>query len=105
MARVKGRDVMLDLMDAVAKLESLASAQADEFEALTGKVTVLADNVAVLANNVVALTQGFGRTSSTVRSSEQQLKRVARLLVELAGDHQRIEVLEERVEKLERKAG
>ena len=105
MARAKGRDVMLDLMEAVAKLETLASAHADAFEALTGKVTVLADNVVALADNVVALAQGFSRTNSTVRSSEQQLKRVARLLVELAGDHQRIEVLEERVEKLERKAG
>jgi hypothetical protein len=35
----------------------------------------------------------------------EQLGRVARLIVGLAGDHQRIEGLEDRVEKLERKAG
>ena len=79
---------MLDLMEAVPKLASLASAQADEFEAPRWLCSRRTD-----------------RANSTVRLSEQQLKRVARLLVDLAGDHQRIEVLEERVEKPERKAG
>jgi predicted RNase H-like nuclease (RuvC/YqgF family) len=82
---------MLDLIEAVARLEKLATEHADQFELLAGRVTGLA--------------QDFNRTAAKARATEQQMGRVARLLVELADDHQRIEGLEERVGRLERKAG
>lgn len=82
---------MLDLIEGVAKLELLATEQADRFELLSTRMDLLAQDVTQLAVGA--------------RASGDQLRRVARLIVGLAGDHQRIEGLEERVEKLERKAG
>ena len=75
---------MLDLMEAVGRLKSIAGEHGDQLEGLSA--------------HVVALTR-------SARASQQQLGRVARLLVELADDRTRIAGLEDRVEKLERKAG
>ena len=84
MARAKGRDVMLELMEAVARLEGIATEHSEHFEMLATQVTLLARGA---------------------RASREELGRVARLIVRLADDHQRIEGLEERMDKLERKAG
>ena len=61
-------------------------------------MTAMATQMAITATQVTALMHG-------ARATDLQLGRVARLIVQLAGDHRRIEGLEERVEKLERKAG
>jgi hypothetical protein len=91
MARAKGRDVILQLIESVAELEAIGAEQTERFE-------VLATQMNALTTQVNALTVG-------ARANQAQLGRVARLIVELAGDHQRIEGLEVRVQKLERKAG
>lgn len=91
MARAKGRDVILELMESVAELEAIGAEQTERFE-------VLATQMNALTGQVNALTVG-------ARANQAQLGRVARLIFELAGDHQRIQGLEVRVQKLERKAG
>ena len=91
MARVRGKDVVLDMMDAVARLETIAEEHAAQFETFSAHMETLTAQVSTL-----------GRSA---RASQQQFGRVARLLLALANDHQRIVGLEDRVEKLERRAG
>lgn len=98
MARVRGKDVVLDMMDAVARLETIAEEHAAQFETFSA-------HMETLTAHMETLTAQVGTLGRSARASQQQFGRVARLLVELANDHQRIVGLEGRVEKLERKAG
>ena len=127
MARVKGRDVLLEVMETVAKLEAGATAQAEKLEALAVHAAQAAAEMAALrlelrelsraAKSVEqrvgslepefhALSQGFVDTAKLNRTQQQQIGQLARLINEVAGNsHTRLEDLEERVDALERKAG
>lgn len=119
MARAKGRDVILQLIESVGELEALGAEQTERFEVLAAHVGGMATHVAGIGAQVSALATQVNSLTTQVnamaiqvnalalgaRASQAQLGRVARLIVELASDHQRIEGLEVRVQKLERKAG
>lgn len=120
MARSRGRDVVIDLMDAVAKLEATTTRQADQLEALAAhavatsaemiglsvQVSDVSRRVASLEVEFRALAQGFVESAKLSRTIEQQLGRLARLLGEFAGrSTSRFDDIEGRLEKLERKAG
>ncbi|MDP1823647.1 MAG: hypothetical protein Q8L48_10405 [Archangium sp.] len=90
--------MILELMESVAALEATGAEQTERFDDLATQFGVMATQMSALATQVNALTLG-------ARASQAQLARVARLIFELADDHQRIEGLEVRVGKLERKAG
>lgn len=119
MARAKGRDVILELMESVAALEATGAEQTERFELLATRTDVMAEQFEVMATQMSAmatqlsamgaqmkaLTTQVNALTLGARTHQAQLGRVARLIVELAGDHQRIEGLEVRVQKLERKAG
>lgn len=134
MARAKGRDVVIDLMDAVAKLEATATRHADQLEALAAHAVATSAEMLGLSEQVrdvsrrmhdvsqrmedvsqrvgslevefQELAQGFVESAKLSRTIEQQLGRVARLLGEFAGSStSRFDDIEGRLEKLERKAG
>lgn len=168
MARVRGREVVVDLMDAVAKLQETSTQHAEQLEALaslsmgmaarltgveqqvtglthqfnglthqvnglTHQVNGLAQHVSAIAQQLATvashvedlsggfvqlrqrvtaleqdaqqLAEGFLNGAKLARSTEQQLGRFGMLLGQLAdGSNSRIDQLEARVKKLERKA-
>lgn len=119
MARARGRDVVIDLMDAVAKLEATTTRQADQLEALaahavatsaemfglSAQVRDVSQRVASLESEFRELAEGFVESAKLARTIEQQLGRVARLLGEFVGSStSRFDDIEGRLEKLERKA-
>jgi ABC-type transporter Mla subunit MlaD len=134
MARVKGREVVVELLDSVAKLEATAALHAQQMEALaelamgmTATVTSLGSelrqvwrSVSELARrmddvskrmdgierDLQTLAQGFVDAAGTARTAQQQTGRLAKILADLAeGNRSRFDDIEDRLVKLERKAG
>jgi uncharacterized phage infection (PIP) family protein YhgE len=148
MARVKGRDLLLDMMDALAKLEASSEAYALQMEEIARMgletraiVTGLSSDMRRLSATVGSLSATVGSLSATVgslsetvgeisarvgsleeeagnlsagfvkaaagsRTNQQHVATLARIFNEYAGQStDRLTRLEDRVGKLERKAG
>lgn len=134
MARVKGRDVLLELMDSVEALQATAAEHADllasmaehtvstsaEMTALAGQVAHvsrqmshvsqrmddIAKRTASLEADFQTLAQNSVESVKFARTLQQQLGRTAKLLGEFAGGSKnRFETIEGRLDRLERKAG
>lgn len=162
MARVKGRDVLLEMMEAVSQLQAssaLHAAQMDEVAKmgletratvtalaadmrhfskqvhglattvsalsttvsalsttvgslsttvgpLSTTVETLSSRVATLETEVGRLSEGFLMAATTAHTNQQHLARLAGMFNQFAGgERDRIDDLEDRVVKLERKAG
>ena len=148
MARVKGRDVVVELLDAVAKLEATTALHAEQLESLadlamgmTVQVTALSSELRQVSRNaselskrmddvskrmddvskrmddvstrvdgiegdLQTLAQGFVDAAATARTAQQQTGRLAKILGDLAeGNRSRFDDIEDRLVKLERKAG
>jgi predicted nucleic acid-binding Zn-ribbon protein len=133
-ARLKGREVLLELMETAAKLEAGATAHAEKLEALAvhagqaaaemaalrielrefakavrsmeQRVKGVEQRVGSLEPEFHAISQGFVDTAKFTRTHQQQIGQLARLINVVAGDSDtRLDDLEERVGTLERKAG
>jgi methyl-accepting chemotaxis protein len=155
MARVKGRDVVVELLDSVAKLEATSALHAEQLESLakhaigtTATVTALGSELRLvwrsvgdlskrmddvskrmdglagatlaIADQLNGVTQRVGSleaelqtqasafvdAAATARTQQQQLGRFARLISQFAdGSSSRFDDIEDRLVKLERKAG
>ena len=148
MARVKGRDLVLEMMDVVASLEATAKKHADLIESLAAhaistsaeltsvagrlaqvsqRVADVSERVADVSNRVAdvsnrvadvservgslerefkELAAGFVESAGLVRTTQAGLKRLTRLMVEMAGGTgHRLDDLEVRVTRLEKKTG
>jgi methyl-accepting chemotaxis protein len=133
MARVKGREVVLDLMDSVAELRATVAEHAVQLEHL-GKVTAslstrmdemstrmdemstrmdemstrmdeMSTRMDEMSSDLGNLSRGFFEAAKTNATLQQQLGRAAKLIGELADRSQvRFDELEQRVLKLEKKA-
>lgn len=112
MARVKGRDVLLDLMDSMAELRTTLARQGEQLERVarlaqgtSSRVEGLVAHVEALAQDLTALAQAVRDTAATNLAIQRNLGRSAKLIGELAGSTRtRFDALEQRVEKLEQKA-
>lgn len=120
MARAKGRDVVIELMDSVAKLEAATTRHADlleslsehaiamsvEMTALSAQLTAASQRMTSLESEVHLLARGFVDTTKLARSIQLETGRVARLLGEFAGSSSaRFDSIEGRLNRLEKKAG
>ncbi len=134
MARVRGRDVLLELMDAVAKLDATSAAHTEQLESLaavsmqtsatvtglSGQVRGLSEQMRGLSEQMRLawkaidkldremhdLSEGFALAAITARSNQDAVKRVGQLVLQLAeGSSSRFERIEGRLDALERKAG
>src|SRR3990167_584274 len=56
MARAKGRDVILELMESVAELEAIGAEQTERFEALEGLVAAMATQMTAMTAQMSTLT-------------------------------------------------
>ena len=148
MARAKGRDVVIELMDSVAKLEATTTRHADLLESLSGHAVAMSvemtalsgqvadvsrrmtdvsrqmtdvsrrmtdvsertggvsQRVASLEKEVHDLSRGFLEAVKFSRSLQTEVGRLARLLGEFAGGRSsRLDTIEGRLDRLEKKAG
>lgn len=134
MARAKGRDVLLDLMDSVEKLEASSRLHAEQLEnlaklamgtsatvtalsaevqqvwraleSLADEMGAVSQRVNSLESEVQVLSEGFSQAAVAGRTHQQQMSRFARLFVEFVdGSRSRFDLIEIRLDKLERKAG
>lgn len=88
MARVKGRDVLLDLMDTVKALQAESAEQREQLEALHAQFDAMIASVDVMAGGQ--------------RRQEGLLGRMARLIAQMADNtSRRFEDIESRVQALE----
>ncbi len=99
MARVKGRDVVIDLMDSVAQLQATTREHGDLLESMAARTAGIESELHELSLN-------FMKGMNLVRTTETQLARFARLLGGLASSNDtRFEVVEARLRRLEKKTG
>lgn len=109
MARAKGRDVLLDLMDTVAALQKDSATLTDQFGLMREQVALLRDDLTGIRRalpslelRVENLEAQFDLTIETQRRQEGHLARLARLLGVMADDtSRRFDDLEARVDALE----
>lgn len=122
MARVKGRDVVIDMMDAVEKLHATSAEHAELLESMAAhamqtsaeltalsvqmvstskRLNEVSHRVTSLEGDFHSFAENFVRSATLARTTEEQLGRLARLLGEFAGDsNSRFDSLEGRVSKL-----
>lgn len=106
MAKVKGGDVFLELMDTVRALEKSTAEQAR-------RLSVLEDNVAFLSDEVARLSVGFHNLRGSIAAMKEgaeetnsHVRRMAQLLVATQRETiNRFSSLDDRVTRLERKTG
>jgi len=118
MARVKGRDVLLELMDAVAKLEASSERHATQMEsmakismettaivtALSGEVRMLWREVGVISKSVASLSSTVDALSSNVDALSSNVdalsSNVGSLSSSVGAIAQRVESLETETQRL-----
>lgn len=127
MARAKGRDVLIELMDSVAQIQATTARHADLLETLAAQAVSIAHRVQSLERQVQSLerqvhelerqvhelgsevhelAQGFVQSAELSRTLQQQVGRMARTLGDFAGGSAtRLKAIEQRLDRLERKAG
>ncbi len=91
MARAKGRDVVIDLMDAVGKLEATSTAHADQLEALARQAMVTSAEVTALAHQMRDVSQRMDDVSQRMDDVSQRMDDVSQ---RMDGVSQRVGSLE-----------
>jgi len=113
MARAKGSDVFLELMDTVAALEKSTADQTRRFALLNTRVGLVEDNMQLLAEALQRLIVGFHEVRSSVAAmkagaeeANSHVRRMQQLLVATQMEaNTRFSSLDDRVTRLERKTG
>lgn len=120
MARVKGRDLVLEIVEAVERAERTAQQQTELMEAVTAlsehtterigqlreSIAQLNERVASLESESDELSLQFAKGARLAQEHARQLGQVGRLLRELAGGSEtRFDTIETRLDALERKVG
>lgn len=134
MARVKGRDVLLDMLDAMHALEATSAQHTEQLEEharlltkfstdvtqlkrdvaqlqthvaqLQTDVTQLYSSVRILSDDATAMMESGNKMAELNRVTTQQVGRLAKAVAALAGDSDdRMTQIESRLDRLERKAG
>ncbi len=86
MARVKGRDVVVDMMEAVAKLEATATKHADLLESIAAHAMSTSAELTALSGRVTFVSSRVGDLSARVQELSGQMKDVAQRVSALEGD-------------------
>ena len=88
MARVKGQDVVVDLMDAVAKLEATAAEHADLLESIAGHAMSTSAELTALSGRVNFVSGRVSDLSARMQELSGQMEDVAQRVSALEGDFQ-----------------
>ncbi len=113
MARAKGSDGFLELMDTVAALEKSTAEQARRFVLLDTRMGLVEDNMQLLAEGMQRLIVRVHELRSSVtdlksgaEETNSLVRRMSQLLVATQGENNtRFSSLDDRVTRLERKTG
>ena len=120
MARAKGRDLVIEVLDAVEKLEATTARHAEllgemavRAARMSSQVTALSEHAAFTAQRLTTLEEEFQRSAEDAKksyelgqSTRKSIVELARVLKNLATESAgRFDDIEVRLTRLERKAG
>jgi chromosome segregation ATPase len=95
MARVKGRDVVLELMDAVERLEATSAEHADLLESLAEHTVSTSAEVAALAGQMAHVSRQMNDVSQRMNDVSQRMDDVSQRMDDVS---QRVDDVSQRME-------
>jgi hypothetical protein len=119
MARAKGRDLVIEVLDAVEKLQATTARHSEHLQAMAARaermsaqVVALSEHAAFTSQRLTTLEAEFQRSAEDAKTSYELSRSIqtstvqlARVLKEIAGTTaSRFDEIEDRLTRLERKA-